>query len=65
MRNSGDDLMTTAQVAELLGITVAWANKQAARGRLPVAHKLPGLTGAYLFHRDEIELIADREPVAS
>lgn len=58
MRNPGDDLITTAQVAELLNITVAWANKQAKAGRLPVAHKLPGLTGAYLFRRDEIEQIA-------
>lgn len=58
MRNPGDDLITTAQVAELLGVTVAWANKLAAKGALPVAHKLPGLTGAYLFRREEIERIA-------
>lgn len=60
MRSPGDELITTAQAAEILRITVAWANKQAAAGRLPVAHKLPGLTGAYLFHRDEIEAEAQR-----
>lgn len=58
MRSQGDDLITTQQAAELLGITVAWANKRAARGSLPVAQKLPGLTGAYLFRREEIERLA-------
>jgi hypothetical protein len=60
MRTPGEDLITTAQAAALLGITVAWANKQAARGRLPVAQKLPGVTGAYLFRRGEIEVEAQR-----
>jgi predicted DNA-binding transcriptional regulator AlpA len=55
MRNQGEDLITTAQVAELLGITVAWANKLAAADRLPVAQKLPGQTGAYLFCREDID----------
>lgn len=57
MRSSdeGDDLITTAQAAELLNYTVAWVNKLAASGRLPVAQKLPGRTGAYLFRRSEIE----------
>ena len=55
MRNQGDELITTAQVAELLGITVAWANKQAKNGALPVAQKLPGHTGAYLFRLEDIE----------
>lgn len=52
------ELITTAQAAEILRYTVAWVNKQAATGRLPVAQKLPGLTGAYLFRRDDIERIA-------
>lgn len=55
MRSTGDELITSAQVSDLLGITVAWVNKQAATGRLPVAQKLPGRTGAYLFRRDDIE----------
>lgn len=61
MRNQGDDdLITTAQAAELLGITVAWTNKQAKHGLLPVAQKLPGLTGAYLFSRAAIEAEVER-----
>lgn len=63
MRN-GDDFLTTAQVAELLGYTVAWTNKLAASGRLPVAHKLPGRTGAYLFYRGDIEAKAQQQPAA-
>ncbi len=59
MSNTGE-LITTAQVAEVLGITVAWANKQAAAGRLPVVQKLPGRTGAYLFDRSAIEVEAGK-----
>lgn len=57
MRTGGDDpdLITTAEASAILGVTVAWVNKLAAAGRLPVAQKLPGRTGAYLFRRDEIE----------
>lgn len=65
MRNPGDDLITTAQVAELLGITVAWANKQAKAGRLPVAQKLPGDTGAYLFRREDIDAEVQRRAGAA
>jgi len=64
MRSKGE-LITTAEVAQLLGITIAWTNKQAAKGRLPVAHKLPGLTGAYLFQRDEIEALASQRQSAA
>jgi excisionase family DNA binding protein len=61
----GGELITTAEAAPILGLTVATVNKRAAAGRLPVAHKLPGLTGAYLFRRDEIEAEAQRRSVAA
>jgi predicted DNA-binding transcriptional regulator AlpA len=57
MRTTGE-LITTAQASELLGITVAWINKQAAKGRIPYVQKLPGRTGAYVFDREEIERLA-------
>jgi hypothetical protein len=60
----GSDFITSAQAAEILHYTVAWVNKQASTGRLPVAQKLPGLTGAYLFRRDEIEQIAAERAAA-
>lgn len=62
MRTTGD-LITTAQAADLLGVTVAWVNKLAASGRLPVAQKLPGRTGAYLFDRAAVESHAASRPV--
>lgn len=52
---SAGDLITTTEAATVLGYTVAWTNKLAASGRLPVAHKLPGRTGAFLFDRADIE----------
>lgn len=58
MRKAEDDFLTTAQVAEILNYTIPWVNKLAATGRLPVAQKLPGRTGAYLFNRAEIERVA-------
>lgn len=55
MHNDGNELITTAQAADILCCTVAWVNKLAASGRLTVAQKLPGLTGAYLFRREDID----------
>ena len=55
------EYMTTPQVAEMLDrplSTVAW---QAAHGKLPVAFKLPGPTGAYLYHPADIRKIAADE----
>lgn len=55
------DYVTTRQVSEMLKrpvSTVAW---QAAHGKLPVAFKLPGTKGAYLYHLDDIRKIAADE----
>lgn len=52
------ELITTQQASKILNYSVAWVNKLAARGDLPVAHKLPTATGAYLFRRAEIERFA-------
>lgn len=49
------DYLTTAQVAEKVGRTVATVNRWAAEGRLKPAHKLPGDTGAYLYRRTDVE----------
>lgn len=58
-------LLTTAEVADLLGRTIATVNRQAASGVLPVAHKLPTRTGANLFRREDIERIAAEQRAAS
>lgn len=51
------DLLTTAEAAEVLGVTVATINRWAVSGRLPVAHKLPGRTGANLYRREDVERV--------
>lgn len=53
--SNGGDLLTTAQVSELTRLSVTHINRLALEGKLPVAQKLPGRTGAYLFERAAIE----------
>lgn len=55
------DLLTTAQVADLLGVTVATVNRWALLGKATPVRKLPGPTGAYLYERAEVDaLVAAR-----
>ena len=53
-----DDLLTSSDVARLLQISVPTVNRWAAAGRLPVVQKLPGIRGAYLFRRVDVERLA-------
>jgi predicted site-specific integrase-resolvase len=48
-------LLTSAQVAELLGKSVATINRWATAGRLKPAAKAPGIRGAWLFAPDDVE----------
>lgn len=52
------DLLTSAQVAEILGKSVRTVNRMAKSGALPVAMKVGPQTGAYLFARADIERLA-------
>lgn len=54
-------LLTSVEVAQELGYSLAKVKRLAQRGDLPVAQKLPGGTGAYLFHREEIERIRTKD----
>jgi len=58
-------LIGTTEVAELLGWSRAKVKREALRGDLPHAYKMPGDTGAYLFHRSTVELFAKQGRVAS
>jgi excisionase family DNA binding protein len=51
------DLLTTAQVADLRGVSVRTIHRLVADHKLTPAVKLPGGTGAYLFHRDDVEAL--------
>lgn len=53
-----NDLITSSEVAQLLQVSVPTINRWAGSGRLPVAHKLPGIRGAYLFRREDVQRFA-------
>lgn len=54
------DVIGAAEAARLLGVSKATVNRRAAAGQL-TAVKMPGLTGAHLFDRDEIESLANQK----
>ncbi len=56
--SQSDNLIGTAQAAELLGWSRAKVKREAKDGHLPFELKMSGDTGAYLFHRNVIETIA-------
>ena len=53
------ELLTSVQVAILLGKSARTVHRMAEAGTLPVAQKLPGPNGAFLFRREDIEALAD------
>lgn len=53
-----DSLIGTGEAARLLGWSRAKVKREAKAKRLPYEMQMPGLTGAYLFHRSVIETIA-------
>lgn len=56
-----DELLTTAEVAQIVGRSVATINRWAAEGKVAVVQKLPGATGAHLFRREAVEHLIDAE----
>jgi excisionase family DNA binding protein len=49
-----NDLISTTEVAEILGVSVATVNRWAAEGQLKPRHEMPGRTGARLFSRRDV-----------
>lgn len=60
-----DQLLTSPQAGLILGKSSRTVQRMADRGELPVAQKLPGPNGAYLYWRADIEAYANRALVAS
>lgn len=58
------DLLTTAQVAERLQLDISTINYRVRVGTLPIAQKLPGKTGAYLFDPEVIDAEAAKTAAA-
>lgn len=53
-----NDLISTTEVARLLGIDRSGVIKRVKAGDLSPVQKLPGRTGAYLFRRSDVEAVA-------
>lgn len=55
-----DDLVSTGEAAGILGVSprqvVRWANV----GTLPPAFRGHGVTGAFVFHREDVHTLAER-----
>lgn len=52
-----EELLGTAQVAEILDRSVPTINRWVHEGRLKPVSKLPGHSGAYVFRRSDIEAL--------
>lgn len=50
--------MTAREVAEVLRCSTEWVSRLARDGVLQEEHKMPGIRGARLFHRDEVTRVA-------
>lgn len=62
---SPDELLTSGQSGALLGRSYRTVIRLAETGELPIAQKLPGPNGAYLFRRADVEALADKRAEAS
>lgn len=58
------NLLTTVQVAEMTGWSIATVNRKAADGHLPVAAKAPGKRGARLFDLADVKAAIKSERAA-
>lgn len=56
--SDNDELLTSFQVAVILGKSPRTVQRMAKTGEIPPAQKLPGPNGAFLFRRGEIEAMA-------
>lgn len=57
MPNDQQELIGTAEAARLRGVDIRTIQRWATSGVLEPAAKIPGRTGAYLFHRGDIEAL--------
>lgn len=59
------ELVTAIEAAQILECTTRTITRYADAGTLPTAHKLPGRTGARLFHRSDVTDLAEQLEAAS
>jgi excisionase family DNA binding protein len=58
VRQSDNDLLTSTQAGQILGKSSRTVLRLAEAGALPIATKLPGPNGHFLFKRSDIEALA-------
>lgn len=51
------DLLTAPEAGAIIGRSGRTVIRMAEAGKLPVAQKLPGVNGAYLFRRSDVEAL--------
>lgn len=56
------ELLTSPEAGAILGKSARTVQRMADAGVLPVAQKLPGPNGAYLFRRSDIDTYLAAEP---
>lgn len=54
-RMDTEPLLTTTQVAALIGCSPKTVIRMAETHRLPITHRMPGRKGAYLFRLIDVE----------
>ncbi|HZQ33747.1 MAG TPA: helix-turn-helix domain-containing protein [Mycobacterium sp.] len=59
------ELLTAPQVALLLGKSVRTVHRLVESGALPVAQKLPGPNGAFLFREEDVTALRDAEAASA
>lgn len=59
------NLLSTAQAAELLGVSVYTVNRWAREGRITPSVQLSGPTGARLYDPEHIEAVASAKAATS
>lgn len=57
---ASDDLIPTAEVAKMAGCDVATVARWVRDGRLTPAVQAPGIRGARLFRRSDVEVFIDK-----
>lgn len=65
MPNTPDELLTSSQAGTILNRSYRTVIRLADLGKLPIAAKLPGPNGAYLFRRGDVEKLAAQRSEAS
>lgn len=56
--------LTSPEAGQLLGKSARTITRMADAGKLPIAQKLPGPNGAYLFRRADVEALLISESAA-